>query len=225
MESISHFEKKPLNHSFQQPAVFKVLGRLFSYVFHPLFIPVYIAAYLIYLHPYFFSVYSPQQKFIRLLSVFVITAFFPAITVLLLWRLQFADSLFLRTRKERIIPYVASIIYFFWAFYVSRNINETPPIMVSFFLGTFLCTSAALMANNYFKISMHALAVGGAAAFMILLGLSSQEAMGIQVAAATFIAGLVCTSRLIVSDHQPGDIYSGLLIGFLAQIVAYYFIM
>ncbi len=81
------------------------------------------------------------------------------------------------------------------------------------------------MANNYFKISMHALAVGGAAAFMILLGLGSQEAMGIPVAASTFIAGLVCTSRLIVSDHQPGDVYSGLFVGFLSQLVAYYFIM
>jgi hypothetical protein len=208
-----------------QPRILKATASLFSYLFHPLFISVYVAAYLIYLHPYAFAVFDPQQKFLRLLSVFVITAFFPALTVFLLWRLQFAGSVYLRTQKERIIPYVASIIYFFWAFYVTRNLQGTPVIMVSFFLGTFLCASAALMANNYFKISMHALAVGGAVSYLIILGLISGQPMAIPIAVATLITGIVCTSRLIVSDHHPFEIYSGLIIGALSQLVACYFIM
>lgn len=208
-----------------QPQILKLLSRLFSYLFHPLFIPVYVAAYLIYLHPYSFSVFDPKQKFIRLLSVFVITAFFPAITVLLLWRLQFAQSVFLKTQKERIIPYVASIIYYFWAFYVARNLVGTPAIMVSFFLGTFLCVSAALMANNYFKISMHALAAGGAATYMILIGIISGHPMTLAIVVATLVTGIVCTSRLIVSDHQPFEIYSGLVVGALSQLVACFFIL
>ena len=162
---------------------------------------------------------------LRLLSVFLITAFFPAITVFLLWRLQFAQSVFLRTQKERIIPYVASINYFFWAFYVARNQEGTPAIMASFFLGTFLCVSAALMANNYFKISMHALAVGGAAMFMILLGTVSGEPMSLPISIAVLVAGIVCTSRLLVSDHNPFEIYSGLILGAVSQIVAGFFIL
>ena len=224
MTQIHSTEKHP-GYPLPQPRILKSLAALFSYLFHPLFISVYVAAYLIYLHPYSFSVFDSKQKFLRLLSVFVITAFFPALTVLLLWRLQFARSVFLRTQKERIIPYVASIIYFFWAFFVTRNLEGTPPIMVSFFLGTFLCVSAALMANNYFKISMHALAVGGAAAYMILLGLISAQPMGIAIAISTLITGIVCTSRLIVSNHHPMEIYWGLFLGALSQLVACYFIM
>src|SRR4051812_42875345 len=87
----------------QQPQILKLVGSFFSYLFHPLFISVYVAAYLIYLHPYEFAAYDQRQKFLRLVSVFLITAFFPAITVFLLWRLKFADSIFLRTQKERII--------------------------------------------------------------------------------------------------------------------------
>lgn len=208
-----------------QPQILKLLGRFFSYLFHPLFIPLYVAAYLIYLHPYSFSILDSHQKFIRLLSVFVITAFFPAFTVFLLWRLQFSETIFLKTQKERIIPYVASIIYFFWAFYVARNLVGTPAVMVSFFLGTFLCASAALMANNYFKISMHALAVGGAATYMILLGIVSAEPMGLPIAITTLVTGIVCTSRLVVSDHHPMEIYWGLLLGALSQLVACYFIL
>lgn len=208
-----------------QPQFLKLLGSLFSYLFHPLFISLYVALYLIYLHPYSFAVFDEKQKFLRVLSVVVITVFFPAITVLLLWRLQFAKSIFLRTQKERIIPYVAFIIYFFWAFYVARNLEGTPIIMVSFFLGTFLCTSAALMANSYFKISMHALAAGGAATFMILLGIESGEPMGLPIAAATLATGIICTSRLIISDHHPFEVYSGLFVGAISQLIAGFFIL
>jgi len=208
-----------------QPAYLRALARFFSYVFHPLFIAVYVSAYLIYVHPYSFAVLGEKQKLLRLISLFVITVFFPAVTVFLLWRLQFANSIFLRTQKERIIPYVASIIYFFWAFFVTRNLPGTPVIMSFFFLGSFLSVSAALMANNYFKISMHSLAVGGAMMYMILLGLFSGEPMGIPIAAATIITGIVCTSRFIVSDHYPFEIYWGLVVGAASQVVAYYFIM
>lgn len=222
--SVNSLEKQ-LIYPLPQPRFLRVLAGLFSYLFHPLFIPVYIAAYLIYLHPYSFAVFDSKQKFLRLVSVFVITAFFPAITVFLLWRLQFASSIFLRTQKERIIPYVASIIYFFWAFYVSKNLPGTPQIMVFFFLGTFLSASAALMANNYFKISMHSLAVGGAVTYMILLGIISGEPMGVPIAVATLGTGLVCTSRLIVSDHHPYEIYWGLILGILCQLIACYVII
>jgi hypothetical protein len=159
------------------------------------------------------------------LSVFIITAFFPAITVFLLWRLQFAESIYLRTQKERIIPFVASIIYFFWAFWVAKNLEGTPTPMVFFFLGTFLSTSAALMANNYFKISLHGLGVGGAMAFMILLAMATTEPMGTVISITTLLTGLVCTSRLIVSDHHPAEIYWGLIIGAVSQFVAFYIIM
>ncbi len=214
-----------LTYPLPQSHFLRISGRFFSYLFHPLFIPVYVAAYLIYLHPYSFAVFDSKQKLLRLISVFVITAFFPAVTVFLLWRLKFADSIFLRTQKERIIPYVASITYFFWAFYVSRNLQGTPESMTSFFLGIFLAASAALMANNYFKISMHSLALGGAAAFMILLGIVSGEAIGLPMAIATLIAGVVCTARLIVSDHHPFEIYAGVIVGAGCQAVACLFIM
>lgn len=223
--SAINIHQKPRTYPLPQPQLLKLIARFFSYLFHPLFIPLYVAVYLIYLHPYSFAIFGPQQKFIRLLFVFMITVFFPAFTVFLLWRLKFSDSIFLRTQKERIIPYVATIIYFFWAFFVTRNLENTPVIMASFFLGTFLCASAGLMANSYFKISMHALAVGSAATYMILLGSVSGEPMGLPIAVATLIAGIVCTSRLIVSDHHPLEIYWGLVLGGLSQAAACYFLL
>ncbi len=193
----------------QQPRYLKMLATFFSYIFHPLFIPIYVIAYLIFIHPYAFAGLHEKQKMIKLFSFFYQTVFFPAFTVFLLWRLKFAESLFLRTQKERIIPYVATIIYFFWAYYVSRNQGENPTILIFFLFGLFLSASAGLIANSFFKISMHALGVGGAMAFMMLTGLITSEPMGLPISVATIIAGIVCTSRMIVSDHHPAEIYWG----------------
>ena len=208
-----------------QPKAIKIFGKIVSYIFHPLFIPAFVVAYLIYFHPYAYTALSEKQKTMKLISFSVITVFFPALTVFLLWRLKFADSIFLRTQKERIIPYVATITYFFWAWYVSNNQPENPPEIVFFLLGLFICASLALMANNYFKISMHGLGVGGAWAFIILVAWITNEPMGIPVSVATVIAGLVCTSRLLVSDHHPAEIYWGFFLGALCQFVAWWIVI
>jgi hypothetical protein len=43
---------------------------------------------------------------------------------------------------------------------------------------------------------------------------------GIYLSVAVFIAGLVCTSRFIVSDHSQNVVYGGLALGVLALGVA-----
>ena len=216
---------QPVTYPLPQPTAIKIVAKVLSYVFHPLFIPTYVSAYLIFKYPYFFATFDDGQKMMKLLSLFITTAVFPAITVFLLWRLDFANSIFLRTQKERIIPYVASTIYFFWAWYVSRNQVSNPLPLVFFLLGLFLTASAALIANNYFKISMHAMGVGGGLAFMVLLGLSGTAAIGLPISIAAIITGCVCTARFIISDHYPGDVYMGLFLGALCQTVAWWVVM
>jgi len=45
------------------------------------------------------------------------------------------------------------------------------------------------------------------------------------LAIALLITGLVCTSRLIVSDHSPKEIYWGLFFGLFCQLAAAVFIL
>ena len=208
-----------------QPWPLKLAARLVSYIFHPLFIPVYISAYLIYKYPYSFAALQPEQKLLRFLSLSIITCFFPAVTVFLLWRLKFAESIMLRTQKERIIPYVACIIYYWWAFYVSRTLPGSPAILTYFLLGLFLSVSVALMANNYFKISMHGLGVGGAVAYFMLLANVSAEHIGPVLALVTVLGGMVCTARLIISDHHPIEVYTGVFVGAICQLVGFWVVM
>src|SRR4029079_18298807 len=130
-----------------QPAVVKFFAHFFSYVFHPLFIPVYVTYFIAFIHPSYFAGYNVQQKIWIIIRVAYTMVFFPFITVLLLKTIGFSKSICLKTQQERMIPYVACEIFFFWAYLVFRNQPEIPKILTAFTFGVFLSSSAALLAN------------------------------------------------------------------------------
>ena len=209
----------------QQPAVVRFFAHLFSYVFHPLFIPSYTAFFLIYIHPYVYAGPDPRTRMLRLISVVLLTAFFPAFSVFLLKQLGFAKSIFLRTRKERIIPYVISMFFYFWVFYVSLNLPDMPLLFKVMLLGIFLACIVAYMANIWYKVSMHAVAMGTLLTFFLIVALQGNYPMGLYLSLAILVAGAVCTARLIISDHHPFDVYSGFLMGVVMQGVGAWILM
>lgn len=221
--TVSHnVEQKVSSVKFSLPE--RALAHLFSIVFHPLFIPTMAVAYLVYLQPGYFLGVSSGEKERIIIRVAVNTIFFPGLTVLLLKGLGFIKSIFLRTQKERIIPYVAANIFYFWVFLVFKNQGDMPPIATSFLLGIFLSSSLGLIVNSYFKISMHALGMGSFAGLMLMI-IYSGFPFGtfLPFMVILFLAGIVCTSRLMVSNHTPFDIYSGFIIGILCQAIGYLF--
>jgi len=208
----------------QRPIAIRYIANLLSFIFHPLFIPGYIAAFLLFVHPYVFSGFNEKIRMLRFISVILLTAFFPAFVVLLLRQLRLIQSIFLKTQRERIVPYISAMFFYFWIFYVSRNLADSPPIFVVLLLGVFISSIAALMANIYFKVSMHGIAMGGLVCYFILLSMQGTFSMGIYLSAAIFIAGLVCTCRLLVSDHYPFEVYAGFLLGIISQGIATWFV-
>ncbi len=204
----------------KHPAIVRFFAHLISYIFHPLFIPLYVTWFLEFIHPNYFVGYGLQQKIWLLVRVAYTMVVFPLITVLLLKGLGFIQSVFLKTQQDRIIPYIASGIFFFWSYLVFRNQHEIPVILTSFTFAVFLSSSAALIANIYFKISMHAIGMGGVIGLFLIIMLQNTMLVTVPLSAAFILAGLVCTSRFIVSDHRPKEIYWGLVLGIVCQLVA-----
>jgi len=204
----------------QQPAPIRLIATIISYIFHPIFIPVYLVVFLMKTNPYLFADLSDIQKN-RLLATFVILyVVFPVVSVLLMKALGFINSIYLRTQRDRIIPYVVCMIYYWWVWYVMFNRAELPRELAILSLAIFLASIGGLMANINTKVSMHAMAAGVMAAFVIMLGFSQDISFGIYISLAILLAGLICTSRFIASDHIPREIYGGLLIGILSLIIA-----
>ncbi|MBC7535362.1 MAG: hypothetical protein H7258_06685 [Ferruginibacter sp.] len=211
----------------QEPAIIappgiaaKIFAGLFSYIFHPVFIPVYVTLFLLYVHPAAFSGFSYMEKKQTMLIVGLNIVFFPIISVLLLRAVGFIESLYLRSQKDRIIPYIASGIFFFWAYTVFKQQPQYPLLLTTYILGIFLASSLALIVNIYFKISMHAIGMGGLVGFFLVIFRSNSMLMTWPLCLALLIAGFVCTSRLLIRSHQPKDIYMGLFVGAITQFSA-----
>ena len=203
----------------------RITAKVISYVFHPLFIPTYIFIFLMYQFPYEFAGITEWLMNMRLFGLFWFTAFFPAFAVFLLWRLKFSESIFLRTQKERIVPYIITMFFYWWMYYLSRNFTDQPAVLKFFYMGIFIATVFGLTLNNYFKISLHAMGAGGAMAAIILFAMYYQMPLGVSMSVATIIAGIICTSRFLVSDHTAPEIYAGLFVGIGCQLGAYWFVM
>lgn len=202
------------------PAWLRGLAHLLSYVFHPVFIPLYITWFLLYVHPGYSNGFSSTERIRTILTVAQNAVFYPLFCVLLLKAVGFIDSIYLRTRKDRIIPYIASGIFYFWTFTVLKEQEFYPRIFPSFMLGVFLASSAALIANIYYKISMHAIGLGGMIGLFVIILWTNTMLMTWPLAIALLITGAVCSARLLISDHTEKDIYSGLIIGIVTQLAA-----
>ena len=210
---------------YKPSILLRVPAKIISYVFHPLFIPTYIFIFLLYQFPYEFSGITLWHLKMRLFGLFWFTAFFPSFSVFLLWRLKFSDSIFLRTQKERVIPFLISMFFYWWMYYLSRNFTDQPVVLKFFYFGIFISTSFGVIINNYIKISLHAMAIGAALAAMILFAFFYHTQITTAISITLLLTGIVCSSRLIVSDHTNAEIYIGLFVGIICQMIGYWFAM
>jgi hypothetical protein len=210
----------------QQPAALRIFARFISWVFHPVFMPVMVIWFLVYVHPYLFAGFSPEQKFRTVMMAVVSFTFFPLITILLLKGLKFIDSIYLRTQRERVIPFVACMIWYFWIAYVWNNFGKTRDVVdiphnaVQFAFAAFFSTIIGLMMNIRMKISLHAISMGIVITFFTCMALSQDVNFAVYLSVVLLITGLVCTARFIASDHTPAEVYAGLLTGMVSMLAA-----
>lgn len=202
----------------RQPPVIRFFAHFFSVVFHPLFIPIYVVAFLVFFHPSYFSGFGTHEKNSLLFTTILNTVFFPLISVLLMKGLGFIQSVFLHTQKDRIAPYLTVMIFYFWAAWVFFKFEpQLSPVFPSFMTGIVITTVVALLSNIYFKISMHAMGVGGMLGIFLVIMQTNSMLMTWPLCIALLITGIVCTSRFLISDHNAKEIYWGLAAGLLCQ--------
>jgi hypothetical protein len=162
----------------QQHPVIRAAATIISYLFHPVFVPLYIIVFMVYGHPYFFAGISPWDKTRIVMMAVLMFTFFPLITVLLLKALDFISSVYLHSKKDRIIPLIACGVWYFWITYIWWNSNKMddqlslPKEAVQLALATFISSWLALMINIKIKVSLHAISMGVLVAFILSMGLS-----------------------------------------------------
>jgi len=185
--------------------------------------PLIMAALLMYLSPNSFAGVTPKQQGECLLIIGSTAIFFPLFSILLMKPLGFISSFHMPTARERTIPLMVTMVFYFWVSHVFNSIQEFPiPLILKILmLGNFWGVIALFMINIFTKISMHTAAAGGMVGILIVLLILSPINMVAPFFASLVIAGLIGTARMILGAHERGDIWLGYIIGLLVQIGAF----
>jgi hypothetical protein len=188
----------------------------FSYVFHPLLMTFY-GVYLVFsLHPYYtFSPrYQGSMKLKLLALVLVSTFLLPGLFTLLIKRSGLAGSVSLDDPRERRLPFLVAALFYAFAYYLMQKIN-LGTLLTSYILSASAGVVFALILNFFFKISIHAIGLGGFGALLLIIGKMSAIDQRILLIVFFLIAGMVGSSRLFLGAHKPYEIYTGFFSGLI----------
>lgn len=215
----------------------RALATLVSFVFHPVFMPVVMMLLVYKLAPINFAGMRigsivrdntgvPENTFANLLFIIgSLTIFFPLLTVFLMKKLGLIQTIEMHEPKDRILPLMAIMTFYFWANHVMGNLQTPPPFVVRLLmLGTFWSVIALFMASIFFKISMHATAAGGMLGLFIVLLFINPIDMRVPLFVALILAGVVGTARLVLRAHKPVEVWTGYALGIAVQTAAYFYL-
>jgi len=222
-------EARPINGQLKnenaRPKTLRVLATVVSYLCHPVFFPLAMAFVLYKLAPVLFTGVAPKQLGLWFISIGVTAVFFPLFSIGLMKPLGFISSFHMPTARERTIPLMGTMIFYFWVSHVFNSMPGVPVPLVFkvFLLGNFWGIILLFLANIFTKVSMHTAAAGGMIGVIIVLMISGTVNMAIPLIAVIAIAGIIGAARMILGAHQRGDIWLGYAIGIVVQLAAYVF--
>ena len=217
MDTTQPIVSKPATNKYPQSLT--LLANIVTYVCHPIFMPVVMAFVLYEITP--FAGVSQHQFNLWLLSIAITTLFFPVFSIGLMKPLGFITDFKMPSAKDRIIPLMVSMTFYFWISHVFNSLPNAnvPLILKVLLLGNFWGIIILFLINIFTKISMHTAAAGGMVGNIIVLMMSS----AVDMEKPFFISLIIGTARMILGAHQKGDIWLGYIIGILVQLGAYWY--
>ncbi|WP_366186281.1 hypothetical protein [Flavobacterium ovatum] len=191
----------------------------FSYVFHPLFIPLYATFFYVFAnHSYTVT----KEKAIIFLQVIVVTIILPLIVFFLLRSIGKISSAMIPKLGERKMPLV--IQCFLIILLVKKGITiELYPEFHFFFLGGLLSTLIALvLLFAKIKASLHMMGISALTLFVFGLNMHFETYGTIWVPFLIIMNAAVAASRLKMKAHTRKELTIGFLLGSIPQMLLLY---
>ena len=193
----------------------KISSKIISYLFHPLLMPTWMVVLLLYTNPYSFAG-MPYSVVVAI--VCINTFMFPLISILLMRKLGFVEDLEMPENKQRILPLVATIVFYVWAYLAIRKVNF-PYMMGVFMMGTLASLFISFFINVFYKLSLHMVGMSGALTAIMFLLLFSQTDLSYFFLIMIVITGAVATARLYLNAHTLQEVYAGFIVGMFGQLL------
>ena len=204
----------------------KSLATVLSYIFHPLLGTTYVFYLLLNHFPIISYKINEEFKWQFVLAVFIITFIIPGLSSFILKKTGYVSSLEMENRKERRWPFAFTIvIYMINTFYFYRIFQQNQFftfVMLTITVNIVLLT----IISFWWKVSVHASAVGGILAFYIVCSVLSAYHFDMYLMIILLlISGAVMSSRLALNVHSFSQVVVGFFLGLSVGISSLYFLI
>jgi membrane-associated phospholipid phosphatase len=199
----------------------KRFHKTISLVFQPLLMPTY--AMILLMNMNIFLLLPIRWRLIAIVGTFIFTGFLPALPIWLMMKRGEVKDLFISKREERTMPYLFSLMaYFFWALFMWRTL-QFPLFIVAMGMGSSVSILIIVLINLKWKISAHAAGIGGLSG--AIFGVCYRTAINPLwlLVLVLFISGVVSLSRLELKAHTPGQVLAGYVVGFILVFTPCFF--
>jgi membrane-associated phospholipid phosphatase len=210
--------------------ILKSTATILSVLFHPVILPTYVFACLIFFAPATFSNLSEQGKYYLLLLIFITTCILPiflmTIFLQLTNRTMNLKAFFMGNRRERIVPYlITAVFYSSLAYFFDAYLHMSGLIiyLVAAIGVTILVLSLITL---FYKVSAHATGLSGAVVILVMLSMRfADNDLFYPIITFILISGFVMSSRLFLKAHTGMEIITGVLTGFIVNFCIFYFVL
>lgn len=207
--------------------------KIIAIVFHPLCILFYGFALLMATNPFLFG--GELDKGVLVIKFFVISFLFPVLITLMMIGLKLVDSFKMEDKKDRILPLIATMLFYIWLFINLFQSGKMPDALLIIVLGSLLALVLGFLINMVYKISFHAIGAGGMVGmgsliyayfahkdFNIMLFQDTWEiSTRFLLIFTILLAGLIMSGRIYLKAHTLNQVYSGAFLGFTTQWLAF----
>lgn len=189
------------------------MSKVISYIFHPVLTPL-IGLFLILNSEAYIAVMD--IRIIRMLYMIVgtFTLLLPLALFFLFLYTGYVRTVYMNDRKQRMIPYFITFIFFYIAFYLVKKTG------ISSFISAFLFASALsllmiVIITYFWKISSHMAGMGGLTGLLLSLSYLYDADTMYFLVIVLFVSGLLAAARIRLNAHRPAQVYAGFALGFI----------
>ena len=198
-----------------------VFHKTISFVFHPIFFST-VGTIL-------YFIISPQHipenyKIIIVTVIFISTYILPFFLLIVLKKLKLIHSFELKTIEERKFPIIFLIVLTFMLGKMLLGTKIVNLLGVSFYGSSIALIIVSILFYFNFKTSLHTLGMGSIIGFVMVMSIEYQINLTLLIAILIIIFGFLATSRLVLKAHQAKEVYIGVFLGIITQIISYQFL-
>lgn len=191
-------------------------ARIMSMVFTPFYLPL---LGLIALFVFSYMNRMPLNYILMVLTiVYFCTILLPTLLIHLYRRYQGWTPIELSKRESRVIPYIISIVCYFFCYYIMTML-QMPSFLGRLVMAALLIQIACVIINVYWKISTHTAGIGGVIGGIMAFAMLFDFNPLYWLSLVFIIAGMVGTSRIILRQHSLSQVLGGFGIGLIIAFI------